>query len=65
MRRFETGATRDSDDTKLDFEGFLAPECIVRYAEYMQRHRIQPDDELRASDNWQLGMPTHVACLLL
>jgi hypothetical protein len=25
MREFETGALRDADDTKLDFEGFLAP----------------------------------------
>jgi uncharacterized protein YfbU (UPF0304 family) len=57
IRTFETGATRDSDDNKLDFEGFLSPAVIQRYAEYMHRHRIQPNGELRDSDNWQKGIP--------
>ena len=57
MRNFETGATRDSDDGKLDYEGFLAPSVIRRYAEYMHENRIQADGKLRASDNWQKGIP--------
>ena len=57
MRRFETGATRDSDDDKLDYEGFLSPIVLQRYAEYMHQHRIQADGELRSSDNWQHGIP--------
>lgn len=56
MRQFETGATRDSDENKLDFEGFLSPLVIERYAEYMHSHRIQADGKLRDSDNWQLGI---------
>ena len=57
MREFDTGATRDSDDGKLDFEGFLSHPVLVRYAQYMHKHRIQADGGLRASDNWQKGIP--------
>ena len=57
VRTFDTGATRDTEEGKLDFEGFLSPVVLERYAEYMHRHRIQPDGHLRDSDNWQKGMP--------
>ena len=57
MRTFESGATRDSDETKLDYEGFLSPLVIDRYAQYMHKHRKQADGKLRASDNWQQGIP--------
>ena len=60
MRRFDTGATRDSDDGKLDYEGFLSALVLRRYAEYMHAHRVQADGELRDSDNWQGGMPKSV-----
>lgn len=53
IRTFETGATRDTDTNKLDFEGFLSYPVLLRYAEYMNKHRIQPDGKLRESDNWQ------------
>lgn len=55
MRVFETGATRDDDTNKFDYEGFLSPLVIERYAEYMHKCRLQADGKLRASDNWQLG----------
>lgn len=57
MRTFETGATRDSDENKYDYEGFLSPFVLKRFAEYMHKHRIQADGTLRASDNWQKGIP--------
>lgn len=57
IRKFPTGATRDIDDNKLDYEGFQHPIVIKRYAEYMHQNRIQSDGELRASDNWQKGIP--------
>lgn len=57
MREFETGATRDSDEGKLDFEGFFSPLVLQRYAEYMNKHRVQADGGLRDSDNWQHGIP--------
>jgi hypothetical protein len=56
-RTFETGATRDTDDGKLDYEGFLSPLVLQRYAEFMHTHRFQSDGELRDSDNWQKGIP--------
>lgn len=57
MRQFETGATRDSEDGKLDYEGFLSPLVLERFARYMHKHREQADGNLRASDNWQRGIP--------
>ena len=57
VRTFATGATRDTDDNKLDYEGFLSPLVLERYAEYMHIHRKQSDGRLRSSDNWQKGMP--------
>ena len=60
MREFDTGATRDTDEGKLDYEGFLSPLVVQRYAEYMHKHRIQADGNLRDADNWQKGMPRDV-----
>ncbi len=57
MRKFITGATRDNDDTKNDYEGFFSPLVIKAYGDYMTKHRKQADGKLRASDNWQKGMP--------
>jgi hypothetical protein len=57
LRTFETGATRDIEDGKLDFEAFLSPLVLKRYAEYMHQCRIQSDGNLRDGDNWQKGIP--------
>lgn len=57
MRVFKTGATRDTEQNKLDFEGFISPIVLERYAQYMNKHRIQADGKKRESDNWQKGMP--------
>lgn len=60
MRVFDTGATRDTEEGKYDYEGFLSPLVLERYAEYMHKHRVQKDGSLRASDNWQMGFPKNV-----
>jgi hypothetical protein len=57
MRKFETGATRDNEDGKIDYDGFLSPQVLERFGQYMHRHRIQADGQLRASDNWKKGIP--------
>lgn len=57
MRKFETGATRDSEDGKLKYEGFFSPTVLRERARYMHRHRIQSDGTLRDPDNWQKGIP--------
>ena len=55
IRKFKTGATRDTDEGKLDFEGFFSPIVMEKFAEYMNKHRRQSDGQLRDSDNWQKG----------
>jgi hypothetical protein len=57
VRKFDTGATRSDDTDRYDLEGFISPIALERYCEYMQKHRKQPDGSIRASDNWQKGMP--------
>jgi len=57
VREFATGATRNNEEGKYDYEGFLSPLVIERFAEYMHKHRLQADGKLRDSDNWQKGMP--------
>lgn len=57
IRTFGTGATRDTDANKLDYEGFLSPLVLERYAQYLNKHRVQSDGQLRDSDNWQKGIP--------
>jgi hypothetical protein len=59
-RYFDTGATRDTDEGKLDFDGFLSPLALRRFAEYMHECRKQSDGKLRDSDNWQKGIPQSV-----
>lgn len=59
VQKFESGATRSDDSNKPDFEGFFSPLVMDAYAEYMQEHRVQDDGKVRASDNWQRGMPFH------
>ena len=59
-REFETGATRDTNEGKLDYEGFLSPIVLLEFAKYMNKHRKQSDGKLRTSDNWQKGIPPDV-----
>lgn len=60
VRKFDTGATRDTAEGKYDFEGFLSPLVLCRYAEYMHKHRKMADGSMRDSDNWQKGIPFFV-----
>lgn len=60
VRTFASGATRDADTDKIDFEGFLSPLVLQRFGEYMHHHRKQADGQLRSSDNWQKGMSREV-----
>lgn len=60
MRSFDTGATRDTAEGKLDFEGFLHPLFLEQFAKYMNMHRLQSDGTLRDSDNWQKGIPQDI-----
>jgi len=57
VRVFETGATRDTDEDKHDFEGFISPLVVARFGEYMHKNRHLANGQVRDSDNWQAGIP--------
>lgn len=56
-RTFETGASRDVDVDKVDFEAALSPLAFEAMCVYMHHCRKMPDKSLRPPDNWQKGMP--------
>lgn len=60
VRQFSTGATRNLDHNKLDYEGFNCPMAQRAFAEYMHGHRKQADGTIRDSANWQKGIPIDV-----
>lgn len=60
VRIFPSGASRDTDEWKLDYEGFLAPNVLECYAEYMHENRFLADGTVRDSDNWQKGIERSV-----
>jgi hypothetical protein len=57
VRTFKTGATRDVDHNKPDYEAYLSPRVLRAYGRYMLKHQIQADGTRREGDNWQKGMP--------
>lgn len=59
-RYFESGAYRDIDSSKIDFEGYLNPLVLQKFGEYMLKHQKQSDGVMRDSDNWQAGIPQEV-----
>lgn len=60
IRKFKSGATRDTAEGKLEPWGFLSPLALHRFSEYMHKHRKQADGSLRSSDNWKKGIPIDV-----
>ena len=59
MRRFASGASRDSGEGKLQYDKFLSPLVLKAYAEFMHTKREMPDGP-RQGDNWQKGIPMEV-----
>jgi hypothetical protein len=60
VRKFESGATRDTSENKPEYAGYLSPLVIKAYGEYMMKHQIQSDGSKRSADNWKRGMPLNV-----
>ena len=60
IRTFDSGATRDTDQGKLDYIKALSPIVLRRYVEYLNKHRLQPDGSYRDFDNWKSGIPQEV-----
>lgn len=57
IRTFETGATRDTTQGKLDYIKALSPIVLRRYVQYLDKHRLQSDGSYRDFDNWKRGIP--------
>jgi hypothetical protein len=57
IRTFDTGATRDTDQGKLDYTRALSSIVLERYVQYLNKHRKQPDGSMRDFDNWKKGLP--------
>lgn len=57
IRKYETGATRDTAEGKLDYMKALSPIVLRRYVQYLDKHRLQPDGNMRDFDNWKKGIP--------
>jgi hypothetical protein len=57
VRQFETGATRDTNEHKPDYAGYLSVNALRAYGRYMMKHQIQKDGTRRAGDNWKKGIP--------
>jgi len=57
IRTFDSGATRDTVEGKLDYVKALCPLVLRRYVQYLDKHRLQPDGSMRDFDNWKQGMP--------
>lgn len=60
MRKFDTGATRDTVEGKLSYVKGLSPIVLKRYLQYLDTHRKQSDGTLRDFDNWKLGIDKDV-----
>jgi len=60
IRKFKTGASRDTEYNKIDYEGHISPIVLKAFGEYMNKHRFMKDGSIRSSDNWQLGQPKDV-----
>ena len=57
VRKFDTGATRDTDAGKLAYSRALSPQALKCFVEYMHECRHLPDGTLRDPDNWKRGIP--------
>ena len=56
MRKFDSGATRDTIEGKLSYVRGLSPIVLKLYMQYLDAHRLQADGKKRDFDNWKLGI---------
>lgn len=57
IRQFGSGATRDSIEGKNQYSGFLSPLVLEFFGDYMRKHQVQSDGNIRSANNWQKGIP--------
>lgn len=57
VRIFDGGATRSPLGDKLCYSRFMDARVVKRYCEYLHKHRVQADGNVREPDNWKNGIP--------
>ena len=57
IRKFESGASRNSNSGKFEYYKFINPINEFSFAKYMHSKRYLDNGELRDSDDWQKGIP--------
>jgi hypothetical protein len=55
MRKFSTGAIRDDDKNKINYEKGLSPLVLEAYGEFMRGNNMMPDGSYRDEGNWKKG----------
>jgi hypothetical protein len=61
IRKFSSGALRDSGENKLNYYGFRHPLLEQSFAKYMHHHRKMADGTLRDANNWWKGWDKEVS----
>jgi len=57
VRQFESGALRDNNTDKWDWDEALHPLVERSYAEFMHKNTYLSDGTRRPANNWQKGIP--------
>lgn len=57
MRKFETGATRNSDEGRYNPARSIGWRAMAAYANWVEKHATLPDGSKRPTDNWKKGFP--------
>ncbi len=60
IRTFDTGATRDTTQGKLDYVKALSPIVLRRYVQYMHENNLMADGSVRDVGDWKKGQPQEV-----
>lgn len=53
LRMSESGAIRNSDIGKINYQGALSPLILEAYGKYIEKHSLLPDGTRRNNKNWQ------------
>jgi len=56
-RKFESGASRDNSNDKINPEAALSPIVLEAFCKYMKGKSYLEDGTRRPDDNWQKGIP--------
>lgn len=61
MRKFDTGATRSSNNGKNEYYGYRHPLVEKSFGDYMKKHQTQEDGQQRKANNWWGGWDKEVS----